>query len=243
MLEALYSKALERIAERPQVQETGGDGDLPRVLDAPLPSLLGRHLAIVYDGSSAPRSERIITCIRVEQREQPYRVYLRARCHNDDCVKTFRADRIAEIFDPGTGELLGNGAEFFVNYGIQVCDTLSVEAKAALAVMTFMAKCDGDLEERETTMIARLFSDWPHIPPSEVRDFVRKHRAEAETFVIALNTLIAYPSTLQWVIDRIPDVIQADGVELSIESQWAIETFAIVDQLFKLRRAAAERTA
>lgn len=132
----------------------------------------GIPLAIVYCDAKGATTKRRVTCRRIDDRGDV--IYLQARCHERKAYRTFRFDRIAEIVDWRTGEVIDPPARF-----LEMADAWSAaedeaaEARRAVAdaktadqrramgrcrdgirVLMFLARCDGEFHPLEREVVA-----------------------------------------------------------------------------------------
>src|SRR5690349_2752391 len=83
----------------------GGNEDL---------TLAGVGLVLEYEDSRGRQTQRLVTCKQYEIRAG--KEYLRAYCHHREAVRSFRLDRIVDIFDATTGESLSPVQAFFARF-------------------------------------------------------------------------------------------------------------------------------
>lgn len=79
---------------------------VPEGVDDVNEHVLGRLVGLVYVDERGRQTERAVTMWRLYN--QNGRRYLQAYCHLRKENRTFRVDRIVEVFDPKTGEIIGN---------------------------------------------------------------------------------------------------------------------------------------
>src|SRR5437868_13892199 len=77
-------------------------------------ALAGMRVGIAYKDERGLRSKRVIRLRRLDAGE--YASYLRAFCELRKDERTFRLDRIDTLYDPSTGEILGDPDKFFSPY-------------------------------------------------------------------------------------------------------------------------------
>lgn len=76
--------------------------------------LEGLAIGIVYVSAGGARSERAIRCLRLTEHGGVY--YIQAWCKMREAYRSFRLDRIAEVIDYSTGEVIDDVAGFFEPY-------------------------------------------------------------------------------------------------------------------------------
>lgn len=185
---------------------------------------------IVYVDDKDQRSERQITCRRLNGYGGI--THVDAHCHVRDRPRSFRIDRIVEMIDLSTGELL-DPVSHFARLG--VTGVLAVEDKgftAFVQIATFMAKCDGDyhpLEEEaleaaitayclrfdgNDAMIEEALARLPSIAPdgADVAKAVKRLKGSA---------IGARASRL--ILDHCSQIMNADGHHHQREVAWAVE--------------------
>jgi hypothetical protein len=207
----------------------GGTAIEPQIDSEPISAFL---CVIEYDGEN-----RLVTCRKYlgisEQR------YIGAICHAAKGYRQFRCDRIGAVFDPITGEQIGNGA-FFDRFALddwrEQAPTWGLTASrktrliAGLNALSFMARCDGQWHSLEGEAIERfivsmwLRMEWPGDP--DVTDIVahtKRLAPDADTFFRALKTY-AQDEKLKSLLRRaMADLIAADGQICPAEANWAAE--------------------
>jgi len=77
-------------------------------------ALAGMRVGIAYKDERGSRSKRVIRLRRLDAGE--YVSYLHAFCELRKDERTFRLDRIDVLYNPSTGEILGNPDQFFGPY-------------------------------------------------------------------------------------------------------------------------------
>ena len=98
------------VIRRPDLQEMidaprpPRDGARKRRLPPPLVSGLSHRVWLRYDDVAADRTERGVTIRRVLGREAP--THINGICHNRRAFRSFRLDRVVELRDEETGEVM-----------------------------------------------------------------------------------------------------------------------------------------
>lgn len=129
-----------------------------------LATIAGVGCVITYEDSSGAVSFRRITCWKLSHKSGVR--YLQAHCHERGRARTFRVDRVLEVVCASTGEVFNPSADFFdgyeavndgggaVGFGLHV--RLAADLKAALNVLTFLAKVDGVVVPEEQEVISQF---------------------------------------------------------------------------------------
>lgn len=78
-------------------------------------NIAGLTIGLAYCDASGHRSQRVVSCASVRMSASG-ETYLRARCHLRDDWRSFRLDRIAEVTDYRTGEIISDVAGFFAAF-------------------------------------------------------------------------------------------------------------------------------
>ncbi|MGE3747439.1 MAG: WYL domain-containing protein [Sphingomonadaceae bacterium] len=200
-----------------------------------LMTISGLPLIITYLDGKGQQSTRLITCQRLD--EAANILYLWAYCHNREKVRQFRIDRISELADGATGELLNGPADYFRQFQIDRSQRskpgwgLSVrqraEFTAVLNTLVFMARCDKHFHPLERTSLeACVTRYWLRF---ECRgdpdtDAILRHAdhlaPDAETFFVSLMRCAGERRLAQLVKQCSAEIIDADGVHAEHEIYW-----------------------
>lgn len=201
-------------------------------------TLSGLSLIIEYENAKALRSQRVITCKQFSV-EADVR-YLKAYCHHRRAIRTFRIDRIIDVFDPISGECLSPVQGFFARYTPDKVARsglswgLSVDRRADLIALlnalVFLARCDREFHAMERACLERALSSfWLRLEIAGDPDFddilaySDRLSPDGETFWLAMhrikeNTIIAT------IFKRLAQMlIEADGLVRKEEVYWSIE--------------------
>lgn len=214
-----------------------GEVALLPVEDEPQP--ISAFVCIIdYDGNT-----RLITCRRFDRIGSS--TYVGAICHSAHGYRQFRCDRIESVYDPTSGEVLGDGGyfeRFTVDSARDRAPTwgLSSSRKATLVaglnVLAFMARCDGRWHPLEAEVIERficsmwLRMEWEGDPPlDEIVAHAQLLSPDARTFFHALRHYANSSSSTRILCRAISDLIEADGVICASEASWGAE----VDAFFR----------
>ena len=165
--DAVFSSRNRPIANsRSNYSDEPEDGDEERTLRpiANDPHLEGWRLWIAYRDSGNAYSERWIRVLRVEPS------YLIGHCELRRSQRTFRLDRIIQLSDSRTGEIIENPSEYFepffekvaegiarskhdkFSHALAVLDSIGDELK----VLSFVAEIDGRFGTKEMEVILRV---------------------------------------------------------------------------------------
>ena len=198
-------------------------------------TISGLPLIITYLDGKGQQSTRLITCQRLDEAANIF--YLWAYCHNREKVRQFRIDRISELADGATGELLNGPADYFRQFQIDRSQRskpgwgLSVRQRAdftaVLNTLVFMARCDKHFHPLERTSLeACVTRYWLRF---ECRgdpdtDAILRHAdhlaPDAETFFVSLMRCAGERRLAQLVKQCSAEIIDADGVHAEHEIYW-----------------------
>lgn len=208
--------------------------------------IAGYACVIAYENAKGEASQRLITCQRKDVCAGE--VYLWAWCHSRARVRQFRLSRITGVFDPATGEDLGDPAalfESFVSDRVQQSKPgwgLGVRQRADLSallnVLVFVARCDRDYHplEREKfeDAVCRFWirSEATGEPDCEaIQSHCDRLAPDAETFYVALHRCAENPKLARLLRDSVRSVIDADGRIAREEVYWG----SAIDEFFRER--------
>lgn len=186
---------------------------------------------------------RRIYCRRYDRRGEL--AYVGAFCETAGDYRQFRCDRIAGVFDAGSGELLGSG-DFFesfavhaeldpaASWGLARADRILLTA--GLNILAFMARCDGVWHPLEAEVIESfvcslwLRGEWAGEPPlAEIIAHSHRLAPDADDFFAAL-ALYAQDVRVGRILRRaIGELIAADGIICDMELEWGAE----IDRFFR----------
>jgi hypothetical protein len=198
----------------------------------------GVALGIAYKDATGMPSQRTIRC-KAAYRDRPggRHIYIEAWCLLRQDWRSFRLDRIVDVYDYTTGEVVGSGEAFFGSLlGTDVSQPLS-EAKACkqfvdgARVLTFIAMSDGRLDARELAIIvefavSRVRTVSPTYPNPEwlARMWVGNYVPSRQSALAGLRAVWADEVYAADVASRMIDVMLADGhvSDEEMEAAWAI---------------------
>ncbi|ABC63536.1 WYL domain-containing protein [Erythrobacter litoralis] len=208
-----------------------------------LGSLSGLGLVIEYENSKGEKSQRVITCRQLSVEAEKH--YLKAYCHHRKALRTFRLDRVVDIFDPTTGESLSPVQAFFAQYSPDKVTRsglswgMSVGRRAdliaVLNALVFLARCDREFHPSEMSCLEKALTNFwirlevPGDPDfDDILAYSRRLSPDGETFWLALHRF-KEDSILESVFRRHAQMlIEADGVIREEEAYWSLE----IDQFF-----------
>lgn len=213
--------------------------------DWPVQSITGRSLILTYLDARGQSSERQVMCRKLS-RNGEHR-YLHAFCFVRHALRQFRVDRIRLIIDPETGELFDPATtlldQFMPDsvaasphrYGLS--PRVYADLNAALNVLAFIARCDGQwhpLEEDRIADFATAFWMRSEINAPLHVDEIMKHAArlapDAETFWVSLTRCAEHPVLSQIIRRHASSVIAADGVMHEKEFYWGSRLDAFMQE-------------
>jgi hypothetical protein len=211
-------------------------------------SITGRMIHILYGDDDATR---LIECRRQVQRETS--ICIEALCHRERGYRAFRLDRIREVIDPETGEVLGD-ARWFAGFVVDrkvagrpyfgLTRSRAGVLRAGLNVLAFIARCDGYWDPREHLPIVRFINemwikkDWSGEPPlDEILEYAAALDPDEDTLFASLKYFVSSEQSQNILLRAIEGVISADGIQHRSEFQWSL---AIREHLDELTEAAFE---
>ena len=198
----------------------------------------GQTMVIVYKDSRGAASQRQIVCKRLEGYSSS--AQLVAWCDLRRQQRTFRVDRIVSATDLITGEVYEPGLvllEAFTldrqstgRYRFGLPPKKFAAFNAALNIMAFVARCDGQWHPLEAgaiedfVMACWLRLDFPgDLDLTAVAAHVSRLAPDAETVWTAVECCAANPQLAALVIRHLGNLIDADGVHHPQEVWWATQ--------------------
>ncbi|HEX7743304.1 MAG TPA: WYL domain-containing protein, partial [Sphingobium sp.] len=189
-------------------------------------------------------TQRLVTCQRLDRAADT--LYLWAFCHHRAAVRQFRVDRIVDIADAETGELLGSPIAFFAQFEVDRSQRsqpgwgLNVRQRAdfvaILNALIFMARCDREYHPFERQALEDCISRYwlrfeaPGEPDVEaILLHADRLAPDAETFFVSLNRCAANPRLVRLLKESAAEIIDADGVHAVHEVYWGSK----IDEFFK----------
>lgn len=211
----------------------------------------GLTVAIAYRDSRGITSKRLITVRSLTNRRG--QTYLNAVCHQCNAFRQFRVDRIAQVIDWRTGEVLADPKAFLDDMTDQnVLRETSGRSSAAtpyraaldacsdgIRVLMFLARCDGHVHSSELHAIEdyclrqcdRHGIDVGLAELDRLARYADRQHPDGATFLTSAGSVFrnADVEDVQLLLDAVVRLIDADG-ELSPEE---------FDFVMELREAAA----
>ncbi len=203
-----------------------------------LGTISGRNLIIEYEDSKGQLTQRVISCRQMTN--QGGTAYLKAFCHHRSAIRTFRLDRILDLFDPITGETLSPVQAFFAQFATDLETAsgltwgLSVGRKADLIALinalVFLARCDKEYHPKEREALERAITAfWLRLeldgdPDCEaILSHADRLSPDSELFWTAVQR-ISEDERLEQIFRRsMQELIVADGVIKPEEHHYSIE--------------------
>lgn len=194
---------------------TIGDADLA-AMDAP-PLIF--HL--IYRDANGALTGRGFKLQKVFAESKDFGV--RGICYLRHAPRLFKASRIVEITDLGTGEIFENGIEYFSQHPLLEKETapwqVSPEEKAfqhfidEIIVLTILAASDGDIHELEIDEIVKMVGFGWDEPLNEdrLRRRILSLAPDAAAFHHALQRLTHAPERAPGLRRVLRNVMDADG--------------------------------
>lgn len=212
-------------------------------VDDPEQSLVGLNLVLEYEDARGNRTQRVVTCREYSIRAG--RGYVHAYCHHRAALRSFRLDRIVDIFDPITGESLSPVQAFFANFSPDKVTRsglgwgLSVSKRADLVALlnalVFVARCDREFHPAERNCLeAALTSFWMRFEIRDDPDFTEilgyadRLSPDGETLWIAMHRFREEPILASIFARHARLLIEADGIIRREEAYWSVE----IDEFF-----------
>lgn len=206
--------------------------------DLDAPNLQGRGFIIGYRDAQAEWSERRIVCHAVYIAEGV--VYLRARCLERQAARTFRVDRIEEVFCGITGEDLGAPAALFLATetravprpaGRKAMSPEERRVRAALRVLMTVSRCDGSTSPGEGDVIHRFVrqnapADKTTQEVAAMFDWAMGRQPDFRAFMEDMSDLARDDADLAVrTIQAAVDIVMADG-QMGPEEQAVMDDIA-----------------
>ncbi|MBQ1499180.1 MAG: hypothetical protein IIZ38_12775 [Sphingomonas sp.] len=207
----------------------GLDDEVDLAAVEPLASIAGFTCVIEYAGA-----HRLISCRRFKTRGEFG--YVGAICLTASGYREFRTDRIGYVFDPESGEVLGEH-DYFSRFSIdEHCEALPTwgltpsrraTLVAGLNVLAFMARCDGKWHALETKPIEDficslwLRREWEGEPPlDQILAHARRLSPDSDTFFKSVEHYARSRTRSRILRTAVSDLIAADGVVCDAEFDW-----------------------
>lgn len=210
--------------------------DEPAVLDNELGEISGLALLIEYTAADGIVSQRLVTCRKISDRVGGR--YLSAYCHHRRALRTFRLDRIVGVFDPKTGEFMGEPQGYLsrfssneisnsaLNWGIS--PSRRADLIAILTCLIFIARCDQDyhsLERDALEAIATRFWLRLEIPSDpdldDILSYADRLAPDGEAFWLSIQRIRSNHDLVPLFKQALRQIIEADGFQHQSEFYWA----------------------
>ncbi len=211
-------------------------------------TITGRSFVIQYSDSKGRASERQIMCRSIAVNGDV--TYLHAYCYVRNSVRMFRAERIVSVIDTETGEIHEPGASFLASflpnteskapYRYGLSPQQFGDFNAALNVLAFMARCDGEWHELETEAIIDFAAAYwlrteiiAPLDEVEVLRHISRLAPTGEVFWVSLHRCRENPVLAGIIRRHIAALIDADGQHHEKELYWgaAVDAFLTEDRI------------
>lgn len=198
-------------------------------------TITGRTFWISYLDSKKQASERQVLCRRLDDKAGV--LYLYAYCYIRERPRSFRADRIVAIVDTETGEVFEPGEQLLRHFLPNSASTAPfhyglspqqyADFNAALNVLSFMARCDGEWHQLEAEAIEDFAASYwlraeitSPFDAAEIERHAARLAPDPETFWVSLRRCAENPILSQIIRRHISKVIDADGQHHPLELYW-----------------------
>lgn len=194
-----------------------------------LESIAGFTCVIEYEGA-----HRLISCRRFKTRGEFG--YVCAICLTASGYREFRTDRIGYIFDPQSGEILGE-KDYFSRFAIDehsearptwgLTPSRRATLVAGLNILAFMARCDGKWHPLETKPVEDFICslwirrEWEGEPPlEEILAHAQRLSPDSGTFFKSVENYARSRTRSKILRKAVSDLIAADGIVCDAEFDW-----------------------
>lgn len=192
--------------------------------------LRGARLGLVYRDGLGGVSRRIVSVASVSQSSRDT-FYLDGHCELRNAHRTFRIDRILEIVDFRTGEVIDDPERFLLplivvararrggRSGRRGSARLIAESADGLIVLLFFARANNRISAAEKVIIW-AYLDWQRercgiegrIVRKLIEAFIRATVPDEGVFGEALARLLdSEQAHARYILARVPEIIAADG--------------------------------
>lgn len=201
-------------------------------------SVGGFSVVIEYTDTKGNASQRLITCRNLTVRAG--KEYINAFCHHRQSPRSFRIDRITDIFDTNTGESLSPAQAFFstfepdessksgLTWGLSV--GRRADLIALLNALIFIARCDTEFHPSERESLEKaLTSFWLRLEVlgdpdfDDILRYADRLAPDGETFWVAMHRFKEDRELADIFVRHANLLIQADGIIDEAETYWSIE--------------------
>lgn len=207
-------------------------------LDDDAVSLAGLTLVLEYENSKRELSQRVVTCRQFSISAE--KSYLKAYCHHRAALRTFRLDRIKDIFDAKSGKSLSPVQAFFASFSPDKVTKsglpwgLSVGRRADLIALlnalVFLARCDREFHPAEMhSLEGALTAFWMRLELlgnpdfDDILAYADRLSPDGETFWIAMQRFREDQALADIFQRHARMLIEADGIVREEEAYWLLE--------------------
>ncbi|PZO07630.1 MAG: hypothetical protein DCF29_03775 [Alphaproteobacteria bacterium] len=201
-------------------------------------ALQGRGFVICYDDSSGVSSERRIICHQVYSVDAL--TYLKARCLERQASRTFRVDRIREVYCSQTGESLGSPKALFLadvsRDHLPLPSPPYRAAQRALKLLVTIARVDGHIHPDELRVTAGFLREALPGPRhrsdrESLEDFAYRAAPSLSDFAATFDLLLRYDrQILPLFFSTLGPLVEADGTQDGQETQLIVELIRLAEQ-------------
>lgn len=212
--------------------EAGDDGELS---DQGRDASSGWAVFLAYKNAEGVLSQRRVTCRKISGMGSIR--YFHGYCHERRRARTFRLDRIEELVDYRTGECVDPVRHF---EDLRMHGLIEMEDRCVpdlAAVLTFMARCDGEFHPLEVSAIEDGLSQYLLRCGGSDRELGKVLKnlpaiaPDAEDVVTATERLLASaacPSIARIILESSSNVMGADGEYRSEEAAWSSKLHGVL---------------
>jgi len=232
------------LVEVPEFDDESDETDVS-LAQSEFDSLSGLSLILEYADSKGRRSQRVVTCKQLSVQAEVQ--YLKAFCHNRQSIRTFRLDRILDVFDAQSGASLGPAHGFFAQFAPDKVSTLGLswglsvanraDLIALLNALVFIARCDREFHPAEQAALeTALTSFWIRLEIagdpdfSAILDYAARLSPDGETFWLAMQRIAGNSRLSTIVKQQLKAIIEADGIVRQEEAFWSLEIEQFLSQ-------------
>ncbi len=212
--------------------------------------LEGLAIGIVYFDASGGRSERSIRCLKLREHNGLH--YIDAWCKLRDAQRSFRVDRIAEIIDYSTGEVIDDVMGFLEPYfeSLEIVPIRAAKPKsgptAAAAfrafrdgarVLLFVSMADGELHPTEAAIInayavdrIRRFAPETAEPEAIAARWIGNQSPTRNAAMAALRAVLDDAEHGRDLAHAIIDLIAVDGIVTDEEMATAWDLVKVIER-------------
>lgn len=220
-------------------------------VDSVLDGLVNRPFVIVYTDAQGQGSERRIVTREVYRAGG--QVYLKAVCLERSAPRTFRVDRIREVYCGVTGEDLGRADRVFVPWAerdvprpsrgdpgpgdgviLRAPSPSQIAVRFAVRVLMTVARSDGDVHPGEMAVVERFLDAAgadSEAERADVLDFAFHQAPSPATFRQDFMMVASLArGALPHLIEAVGEVVAADGVLAEEESELMAHLLVLAEE-------------